>query len=342
VTTEHPSAGVPTLTSSNRTVAKHLVILHGSFRRAMNVWGLPTNPAATVERPRYRVSDDLDAFSPEDVWALVRSAGSDQDAAPYLTAAFMGLRMEAGNAARAVPNNFAVFSVITMLVTAATVSVYRLPITDPVELVGKIGITSVVAVLVCPWYIYSSSVAVDYFLGGVGALLGPLFGMMMVDFFRVRKSNVKLEDLYVEGPESSYWYSGGWKQEGHRRLCRRRSGRGADRAAERVHFGGPVRLVHRDSSRCSRLSSDQQRPRWGCDEKAHGQDSSLTQLVARECSTGGSAIIALLSRSRRPTSPSGGDRPCSPTPLPSTAQRSWACCSSALPAAFAGPGNVGI
>lgn len=155
------------------------------------------------------------------------------------------------------PVNFAVFSVITMLVTAATVSVYHVPITDPVELVGRIGstpvvilgaalftaatvginvvanyvspaydlsnvapkyidfkrgglITSVVAVLVCPWYIYSSSVAVDYFLGGVGALLGPLFGVMMVDFFRVRKSNVKIDDLYVDGPESSYWYSGGW------------------------------------------------------------------------------------------------------------------------------------
>ena len=33
-----------TMTSSSRTVAKHLVILHGIFRRAMKVWGLPTNP----------------------------------------------------------------------------------------------------------------------------------------------------------------------------------------------------------------------------------------------------------------------------------------------------------
>ncbi|MGI9184354.1 MAG: tyrosine-type recombinase/integrase [Solirubrobacteraceae bacterium] len=82
-----------TLTVSNRTVAKYLVILHGIFRRAMKVSGLPLNPAASVERPRFRVSDDLDAFSPEDVWALVRAAGSEQDGCMFLTAAFTGLRM---------------------------------------------------------------------------------------------------------------------------------------------------------------------------------------------------------------------------------------------------------
>src|SRR5947208_2961908 len=82
-----------TLTASNRTVAKYLVVLHGIFRRAMKVWGLPRNPAAEVERPRFRVSDDLDAFSPEEVHALVRAAGSEQDACLYLTAAFTGLRL---------------------------------------------------------------------------------------------------------------------------------------------------------------------------------------------------------------------------------------------------------
>jgi len=91
---------------ANRTVAKRLVILHGIFRRAQRVWGLPSNPVATVERPRVRVSDDLEAFSPEEVHALdleafspeevhalVRAAGSEQDGALFLTAAFTGLRL---------------------------------------------------------------------------------------------------------------------------------------------------------------------------------------------------------------------------------------------------------
>jgi integrase len=82
-----------TLTLSNRSVAKYLVILHGIYKRAMKVWAIPRNPVVDVERPRYRVSDDLDAFSPEEVWALVRAAGTEQDAALFLTAAFTGLRM---------------------------------------------------------------------------------------------------------------------------------------------------------------------------------------------------------------------------------------------------------
>jgi integrase len=82
-----------TLTVSNRSVAKYLVILHGIFKRAMKVWAIPRNPVVDVERPRYRVSDDLDAYSPEEVWALVRAARSEQDAALFLTAAFTGLRM---------------------------------------------------------------------------------------------------------------------------------------------------------------------------------------------------------------------------------------------------------
>ena len=60
----------------------------------MKVWGLPRNPVADLERPRDGVSDDLDAFSPEEVWALVRAARSEQDAAPFLAAAFTGVDVD--------------------------------------------------------------------------------------------------------------------------------------------------------------------------------------------------------------------------------------------------------
>jgi integrase len=62
------------------------------MKRAQSVWGLPVNPVASVERHPQRSSGDIDVFSPEEVWALVRAAGSEQDAAIFLTAAFTGLR----------------------------------------------------------------------------------------------------------------------------------------------------------------------------------------------------------------------------------------------------------
>ena len=77
--------------SSSRT--KSLVLLHGIFQRARKVWGLAVNPVADVEKPPLERSGDIEVFSPEEVWALVRAAGSERDGALYLTAAFTGLRM---------------------------------------------------------------------------------------------------------------------------------------------------------------------------------------------------------------------------------------------------------
>src|SRR5450631_4270269 len=72
---------------------KSLVLLHGIFRRARKVWGLRVNPVTDVEKPPLARTGDIDVFSPEEVWALGRAAGSELDAALYLTAAFTGLRM---------------------------------------------------------------------------------------------------------------------------------------------------------------------------------------------------------------------------------------------------------
>jgi integrase len=70
-----------------------MVLLHGIFVRACKVYKLPLNPVASVERHPARISGDIEVFSPEEVWGLVRAAESDQDGALFLTAAFTGLRL---------------------------------------------------------------------------------------------------------------------------------------------------------------------------------------------------------------------------------------------------------
>jgi integrase len=74
------------------TRVKLLAMVHGIFQRARKVWGLKVNPAVDVEKPPLRSTGDIEVFSPEEVWALVRAAASEQDAAIFLTAAFTGLR----------------------------------------------------------------------------------------------------------------------------------------------------------------------------------------------------------------------------------------------------------
>jgi integrase len=75
-----------------RTRIKVLNVLHGLFARAKKVWGLSANPAVDVERPPQRLSGDIDVFSAEEVWCLVRAAGDERAGAIYLTA-LTGLRI---------------------------------------------------------------------------------------------------------------------------------------------------------------------------------------------------------------------------------------------------------
>jgi len=81
------------LPQSPRTRTLALVLMHGIFRRAKKIWSLQSNPAAEVEKPPTSRSNDLQVFSPEEIWALVRATSSQTDAAVFLTAAFTGLRL---------------------------------------------------------------------------------------------------------------------------------------------------------------------------------------------------------------------------------------------------------
>jgi integrase len=81
------------LNGGARTKNKILTMLNGIFRRACRVYGLPTNPVSGVERLREVKRIDMEVLEPEEVWALVRAAEDEQDAAIFLTAAFTGLRL---------------------------------------------------------------------------------------------------------------------------------------------------------------------------------------------------------------------------------------------------------
>ena len=79
---------------SNRTIVRHLTVLHGIFKRAKRVWSLQNNPAAAelVERPKVTYTGEFDTLDPEEIEQLAAAAADEQDAAIYKTAAFSGLR----------------------------------------------------------------------------------------------------------------------------------------------------------------------------------------------------------------------------------------------------------
>ncbi|RZL68341.1 MAG: NCS1 family nucleobase:cation symporter-1 [Variovorax sp.] len=71
-------------------------------------------------------------------------------------------------------------------------------------------VSAVLALLVMPWNLYSNPIVVNYFLGALGAFLGPLFGIMAVDYFLVRRSQVSIPDLYRADAGGAYHFDGGF------------------------------------------------------------------------------------------------------------------------------------
>ncbi len=73
-------------------------------------------------------------------------------------------------------------------------------------------ITSVLSVLVCPWLFVASPQAITLFVSIFGAVLGPMFGILVADYYLVRRQIVDVEDLYTMSPDGGFYYDGGWNR----------------------------------------------------------------------------------------------------------------------------------
>ena len=70
-------------------------------------------------------------------------------------------------------------------------------------------VSAVVGLVILPWNLYNTPEIIVYFLGGLGALLGPLFGVIMADYWLIRKQQVDVPALYSDDPSGEYFYTGG-------------------------------------------------------------------------------------------------------------------------------------
>lgn len=79
---------------TNRTIVRHLNVLHGIFKRAMRKWKLNSNPASAelVERPSVNYTDEFETYDREEIDLLAANALNAQEGTLYKVAAFTGLR----------------------------------------------------------------------------------------------------------------------------------------------------------------------------------------------------------------------------------------------------------
>ena len=71
-------------------------------------------------------------------------------------------------------------------------------------------IAAIGSVLITPWNLFNSPELIHYTLDVLAAFIGPLFGILIADFYFVKKQKVIVEDLFNEQKAGAYWYKGGF------------------------------------------------------------------------------------------------------------------------------------
>ncbi|WP_067682444.1 NCS1 family nucleobase:cation symporter-1 [Nocardia miyunensis] len=71
-------------------------------------------------------------------------------------------------------------------------------------------IAAVGSLLITPWNLYNSPTVIHYTLETLGAFIGPLFGVLIADYYLVRKQRIVVDDLFTLSPRGIYWYRKGY------------------------------------------------------------------------------------------------------------------------------------
>lgn len=71
-------------------------------------------------------------------------------------------------------------------------------------------IAAVGSVLLTPWNWYSNDTAIHYTLGLLGALIGPLFGILIAGYYVAARQRIKVDAMYTMEKDGPYWYSRGY------------------------------------------------------------------------------------------------------------------------------------
>eukprot|EP00897_Mesotaenium_endlicherianum_P002043 jgi/Mesen1/1867/ME000143S00920 len=72
-------------------------------------------------------------------------------------------------------------------------------------------VTAVLGILLQPWRLITSTQGFIFtWLIGYSALLGPVGGVIIVDYFLLRGRTLDVDALYSTDPASRYWYAGGY------------------------------------------------------------------------------------------------------------------------------------
>ena len=72
-------------------------------------------------------------------------------------------------------------------------------------------ITAIVGFIIgALWVSFISQVGMFPFVNTLGAILAPVYGIMIVDYYIIKKQKIKESDLFSSSPRGAYYYNDGW------------------------------------------------------------------------------------------------------------------------------------
>ncbi|MFH9348867.1 NCS1 family nucleobase:cation symporter-1 [Kitasatospora sp. NPDC017646] len=111
------------------------------------------------------------------------------------------------------------FALVTVLVATLSVNIAANVVSPAYDLTNLVPrfvnfrtgalITGVVGIAIFPWKLTADPhVYIYVWLGVVGGLLGTVAGVLIADYWVLRRTRLRLADLYQ--PFGAYWYAAGW------------------------------------------------------------------------------------------------------------------------------------
>lgn len=92
---------------------------------------------------------------------------------------------------------------------------YDLANLSPARISARTGglITAAIAFVIgALWVAVIEQIGISAFVDTLGAVLAPLYGILIADYYLVRKGRLDVQALFSPKPGGRYWYDGGWNR----------------------------------------------------------------------------------------------------------------------------------
>lgn len=92
---------------------------------------------------------------------------------------------------------------------------YDLANLAPARISARTGgiLTAVIAFFIGAfWVSVISSIGIAGFVDTLGAVLAPLYGILVADYYLIRKQRIHVQDLFTREPAGAYHYTAGWNR----------------------------------------------------------------------------------------------------------------------------------